>query len=77
MNKGSGAARARGRSRLGIYVCDADQIKSLLDRYESIEQICMDYNSTGGCTAALDANDGITLAFRKALREADLDLSRN
>lgn len=43
---------------LRIYVCSPDEIKVLLDTYNSIEHICSDYNNTAGCRAAIDANDG-------------------
>ena len=43
---------------LRIYICSPPEIKSLLEEYQSIEQICADFNSTGGCRAVLDANDG-------------------
>ena len=43
---------------LRIYVCSPDEINVLLDTYNSIEQICGDFNNSGGCRAAIDANDG-------------------
>ena len=43
---------------LRIYICNAEEISVLLDTYSSIEQICADFNSTGGCRAVLDVNDG-------------------
>ena len=44
---------------LRIYVCDTSQMAALLERYNSIEEICVDFNSTGGCEAVLNVNDGL------------------
>ena len=44
---------------LRIYVCDSAQMSTLLERYNSIEEICVDYNSTGGCEAVINVNDGL------------------
>ena len=53
---------------LRLYICSSEEIKRLLQKYDSIEQICSDFNSTGGCRATLDANDG------GLLRTLDSDL---
>jgi hypothetical protein len=47
---------------LRVYVCDAAQMSVLLERYNSIEEICVDFNSTGGCEAVLNVNDGMSVA---------------
>ena len=56
---------------LRIYVCDTAQMSTLLERYNSIEEICVDYNSTGGCEAVINVNDGLGSAYGGGSSDVD------